>query len=238
MNGSAKSAGGVSGAVITVAAPGGYVSADAAFVVSGPLPGRPGGRPDHPSGPGPRRTLERLENRSVDHAVAAGAAAAAGCRLGFWEWDSRAVEQGPRRGPHHGFAYHRDHGPSGGREKTFACYGLRQYWNHQALPVLERPGRRWICWRDCRAPDLYYPPAGEVLLIPLDEPLPRNATPGAWPPPALPLRVSSGVHRGSLLAPTTDRSSARSSRCCPGTAWSGSTGILFGGVPPFVQRRQ
>jgi len=198
MNESGKS-GGTSGAVITVAAPGGYVTADAAFVVSVPylviqedgriirLAQGPGGywnvwKTGQLTTPSLPELLQRLE------------------ALGFWEWDSRAVEREV-----HATTLITDLPTTaitvraGGREKTFACYGLRQYWQHHAIPALQQPVAALDLLEGLPAPDIYYPPAGEVLLIPLDEPLPRNASPGAWPLPALPLRVSGGVHRGSLL---------------------------------------
>jgi hypothetical protein len=199
MNESPAAPGGIPGAVVTVAAPGGYLSAEAAFVVAVPyiviredgrivrLAQGPGGlwnvwKTGALTDPPLQELLRRLDV------------------LGFWEWDGRALEK-----EIHATATITDLPTTvitvrtGDRAKTFACYGLRQYWQHHAIPGLKQPVAALDLLEGLPAPDVYYPSRGEVLLSRWDDPLPRNETPGDWPLDSLPPRVESGPHRNSLL---------------------------------------
>ncbi len=212
MNESGKS-GSVSGAVITVAAPGGYMTADAAFVVSIPylviqedgriirLAQGPGGhwnvwKTGQLTTPSLPELLQRLE------------------ALGFWEWDSRAVEREV-----HATTLITDLPTTaitvrtGGREKTFACYGLRQYWQHHAIPALQQPVAALDLLEGLPAPDIYYRPRARccLSLSTSRSPATRHQAPG-------PCRRCRSAFRAAFTAaacwaPTMGRSSARSSRC-------------------------
>ena len=183
---------------ITLSAPGGYVTPETGFVVGLPYlrieqDGRIIRLARGPAGQHLWKTGVLSDPTLAELLLSLRA-------LGFWEWDSAAMEKEI-------FAQDlitdlpttvlvvRDNGET----KTFACYGLRDYFEYRDVKSLENPVRALDLLEGLGTPDLYYPTQGEVLLAPADPETAATEASGAWPLPELPPQVHSGEYEGLWL---------------------------------------